>query len=42
MERAKKWIKETREQAEILQITTDTPQSGVTPVEIQEGLVEVK
>ena len=42
MEHAKKWIKETRKQAEILQITTETPQLGVTPVGIQEGPVEVK
>ena len=42
MEQAKKWIKETCEQAEILWIATETPQSGVTPVGIQEGPVEVK
>jgi len=42
MECAKKWIKETQEQAKILQIATGIPRSGVTPVEIQEGLVEVK
>ena len=42
MERAKKWVKETREQAEALQIATETPWSEVTPVEIQEGPVEVK
>ena len=42
MECAKKWIKETHEQVEILQIATEIPWSGVTPVEIQEGPVEVK
>ena len=42
MECAKKWIKETCKQAEILQIATETPWSGVTPVAIQEGPVEVK
>ena len=42
MERAKEWVKETREQIEISRITTNTPWSEVTPVEIQEGPVEVK
>ena len=34
MEHAKKWVKETREQAKILRIATETPRSEVTPVEI--------
>ena len=39
---AKQWIKETCDKINITRITTKTPWLGVTPVEIQEGLVEVK
>ena len=39
---AKQQVKETCDKIDIAQITTDTPQLGVTPVEIQEGLVKVK
>ena len=42
MKHAKEWIKEMCKQIEISQITAETPQSGVTPIEIQEGPVEVK
>jgi len=43
MTRAKQWIKETCNKIDITQVTTETPPwLGVTPVEIQEGLVEVK
>jgi len=41
--RAKQWIKEIHDKIDIARVTTETPPwLGVTPVEIQEGPVEIK